>query len=62
MKKNQDTEEIPMLVKRDFIYTPKGKNRPLHIWLPEDYATSGKRYPVTSSARSSSSTPRKPGP
>ena len=36
-----------MVVKRDFIYTPKGKNRPLHIWLPEDYETSGKRYPVT---------------
>lgn len=35
-----------MLIKRDFIYSPKGKNRPLHIWLPEDYATSGKRYPV----------------
>lgn len=36
-----------MVVKRDFAYTPKGKNRPLHIWLPEDYETSGKRYPVT---------------
>ena len=36
-----------MVVKRDFIYTPKGKNRPLHIYLPEDYETSGKRYPVT---------------
>ena len=35
-----------MLTKRDFIYSPKGKNRPLHIWLPEDYETSGKRYPV----------------
>ena len=35
-----------MLIKRDFIYTPKGKNRPLHIWLPDDYETSGKRYPV----------------
>jgi len=35
-----------MIVKRDCIYTPKGKNRPLHIWLPEDYATSGKAYPV----------------
>ena len=35
-----------MLIKRDFIYSPKGKNRPLHIWLPDDYATSGKRYPV----------------
>lgn len=36
-----------MVVKRDFIYTPKGKNRPLHIYLPEDYETSDKRYPVT---------------
>ena len=35
-----------MIVKRDCIYTHKGKNRPLHIWLPEDYATSGKSYPV----------------
>ena len=35
-----------MIVKRDFIYTPKGKNRPLHIWLPDDYEISGKRYPV----------------
>ena len=35
-----------MIVKRDCIYSPKGKNRPLHIWLPEDYATSGKHYPV----------------
>ena len=35
-----------MIVKRDCIYTPKGKNRPLHIWLPDDYETSGKSYPV----------------
>ncbi len=35
-----------MIVKRDFIYTPKGKNRPLHIYLPDDYLSSGKRYPV----------------
>ena len=35
-----------MLIKRDFIYTPKGKNRPLHIWLPDDWETSGKRYDV----------------
>ena len=35
-----------MIVKRDCIYTPKGKNRPLHIWLPDDYHTSGIRYPV----------------
>ena len=35
-----------MIVKRDFNYTPKGTNRPLHIWLPEDYTTSGEHYPV----------------
>ena len=35
-----------MLIKRDFIYIPKGKNRPLHIWLPDDWETSGKRYDV----------------
>ena len=35
-----------MIIKRDFIYTPKGKNRMLHIWLPENYTTSGERYPV----------------
>ena len=29
-----------MIVKRDCIYSPKGKNRPLHIYLPDDYATS----------------------
>ena len=35
-----------MIVKRDFIYTPKGKNRPLHIYLPEGYGKTEKRYPV----------------
>ena len=35
-----------MIIKRDFIYTPKGKNRPLHIWLPENYHQSEARYPV----------------
>ncbi len=35
-----------MIVKCDFTYTPKGKNRPLHIWLPEGYANSRERYPV----------------
>ena len=34
----------PMIVKRDCIYSPKGKNRPLHIYLPDDYATSLDRY------------------
>ena len=36
-----------MIVKQDFIYTPKGKNRPLHIYLPDDYETAGEAYPVT---------------
>ena len=35
-----------MVVKQDFIYSPKGVNRTLHIYLPEDYAYSGERYPV----------------
>jgi len=35
-----------MIVKRDFIYTPNGKNRPLHIYLPQGYASSQERYPV----------------
>ena len=35
-----------MIVKRDCIYTPKGKNRPLHIYLPDDYPVSPDRYPV----------------
>lgn len=35
-----------MIIKRDCIYTPKGKNRPLHIWLPDDYYETGERYPV----------------
>ena len=35
-----------MLLKRDMLFTPAGKNRPLHIWLPEGYDTSSERYPV----------------
>ena len=35
-----------MIVKRDCIYTPKGKNRPLHIWLPDDYHQTDAHYPV----------------
>ena len=35
-----------MIVKRDFLYTPKGTNRPLHIYLPEGYGESQERYPV----------------
>ena len=35
-----------MIVKRDFTYTPKGANRPLHIYLPDDYDATEERYPV----------------
>ena len=35
-----------MIIKRDFVYTPKGKNRPLHIHLPEGYFDTDARYPV----------------
>lgn len=35
-----------MIIKRDFIYTPNGENRRLHIWLPEGWRESGERYPV----------------
>lgn len=35
-----------MIIKRDFIYSPKGTNRPLHIYLPDDYYVSQERYPV----------------
>ena len=35
-----------MIIKHDFIYAPKGTNRPLHIWLPEGYYDSTQFYPV----------------
>ena len=35
-----------MIVKREFLYTPKGKNRILHIYLPQSYGTTEQRYPV----------------
>jgi predicted alpha/beta superfamily hydrolase len=35
-----------MVVKRDFLYTPKGKNRMLHIYLPQGYEDSTESYPV----------------
>jgi len=35
-----------MILKRDFIYTPKNAPRTAHIWLPEGWETSGQRYPV----------------
>ena len=35
-----------MIIKRDFLYTPKNAPRTAHIWLPEGWETSGERYPV----------------
>lgn len=35
-----------MIIKRDFVYTPKNQPRTLHIYLPDDYAVSTERYPV----------------
>lgn len=35
-----------MIIKRDFIYSPKGTNRPLHIYLPDNYFETDERYPV----------------
>lgn len=35
-----------MIIKRDMLYTPAGKNRTLHIYLPDDYAESDEQYPV----------------
>ena len=35
-----------MIIKQEIEFTPEREPRTLHIWLPEDYETSGKRYPV----------------
>ena len=36
-----------MIIKRDFPYSLKnGANRPLHIWLPDNYYESSEHYPV----------------
>ena len=35
-----------MIIKHDFLYPAKGANRPLHIWLPEDYYDCFDYYPV----------------
>ena len=35
-----------MIVKRNFTYTLNGKNRPLHIYLPDNYDKSEDKYPV----------------
>lgn len=38
--------EIYMIIKRDFLYSPNGKNRPLHIYLPDNYEQTEERFPV----------------
>ncbi len=35
-----------MVIKRDFMYSPAGENRTLHIYLPDSYNESEERYPV----------------
>lgn len=35
-----------MIIKRDSVFTPTGKTRTLHIYLPDDYDRSEERYPV----------------
>jgi len=35
-----------MIIKRDFNYSPKNANRPLHIYLPDNYDSTDERYPV----------------
>lgn len=35
-----------MVIKRDFTYSPTGKNRTLHIYLPDNYYDTDERYPV----------------
>ncbi|MDO4356526.1 MAG: alpha/beta hydrolase-fold protein [Clostridia bacterium] len=35
-----------MIIKRDAYFTPAGKIRPLHIYLPEEYDRSDESYPV----------------
>lgn len=35
-----------MIIKKDCIYPPKGTNRPLHIYLPDNYHETEERYPV----------------
>ena len=35
-----------MIIKRDCFCTPVGKNRPLHIYLPENYYAGDERFPV----------------
>lgn len=35
-----------MIEKREILFTPAGKTRRLHIWLPDEYAQTDARYPV----------------
>ena len=35
-----------MIIKRDFTYSKEKKNRPLHIYLPDNYYETEERYPV----------------
>lgn len=35
-----------MIIKKDCIYPTKQKNRPLHIYLPDNYFETNERYPV----------------
>ena len=35
-----------MLIKQDCTFDAVCANRPLHIWLPDDYENSDERYPV----------------
>lgn len=35
-----------MIVKRDCLFAPNGKNRPLHIYLPDNYNETKEHYPV----------------
>ena len=35
-----------MIIKRDVFFAPADEMRTLHIFLPDDYETSGERYPV----------------
>ena len=39
-------EGILMIIKQDFLYTPTGQNRRLHIYLPDSYYDTDERYPV----------------
>lgn len=44
--KIKEKRNLEMVVKRDCIFTAVGKNRPLHIYLPNNYYETDERYPV----------------